>query len=148
MHLRVRDPLPNKLAIIMNLKQYLTPQFLFTYNTANVSPTEKLIFIFAIVSVLLAIVLKIASVLSPNPVDAKYRGKFYRLFLTIGLSGLAWYFCRYENVKFFGTHFIAGLIILAAIIWFIALLVGIFKHYKTDKNVWDKEQVRLKYLPK
>ena len=90
MHLRVRDPLPNKLAIIMNLKQYLTPQFLFTYNTANVSPTEKLIFIFAIVSVLLAIVLKIASVLSPNPVDAKYRGKFYRLFLTIGLSGLAW----------------------------------------------------------
>jgi hypothetical protein len=132
----------------MNIKQYFSPNFLFTYNTANVSPQEKLIFIFAIVAVLLAVVLKISAILAPNPVDSKYRSKFYKLFLTAGLSGLAWYFCRYENVKFFGTHFVSGLIILAAIIWFVGLLTGIIRRYKTDKQTWDKEQVRLKYLPK
>jgi hypothetical protein len=132
----------------MNLKSFVSPQYLFQINSAYVSPQEKLFFLAGVILILLSIVLKIASVLAPNPVDGKYRQKFYRLFLSIGLAEIFWYLCRYENVMFFGTRFVAFLIILIGFIWFVAVLAGMFKNYKKEKIVWEKEQVRLKYLPK
>jgi hypothetical protein len=132
----------------MNLKQYFTSQYLFQFNTAYISPQEKLFFLAGVILILLSIVLKIASVLAPNPVDAKYRQKFYRLFLSIGLAGIFWYLCCYENAMFFGTRFTAFLIVLIGIIWLVAILISILKNYKTEKVVWEKEQVRLRYLPK
>ena len=131
----------------MNLKTFISPQFLFTFNSANVNPGEKLVFIAGVVLVLLAVVLKIAAILAPNPVDAKYRQKFYGLFLTIGLGEIFWYFFRYENVKFFGTHFVALFVGAAGLIWFAGLIITLARKYSSDKQVWDKEQVRLKYLP-
>lgn len=132
----------------MNIKQYLTYQNLFQYNTAFVSPGEKLFFLAGIILLLLSVVLKISSSLAPNPVDGKYRQKFYRLFLTVGLGEVFWYLCRYENIGFFGTHFVAIIWVLIGIIWMAAIFVSIFKNYKNEKTVWEKEQVRMKYLPK
>jgi uncharacterized membrane protein len=129
------------------LKQYFTYQYLFQINTAYVSPREKLFFLAGVILVLLGIVLKISAVLAPNPVDGKYRQKFYYLFLSIGLAGVFWYLCRYENAMFFGTRFIASLIVLIGLIWFVAILVGIFRNYRKERVIWEKEQVRLKYLP-
>ena len=132
----------------MNLKHFFTSDYLFTVNTVYISPKEKLFFVSAIVLVLLSIVLKIASKLSQNPADVKYRTKFYHLFLTIGLSELAWYFCRWQNVRFFNTKFVAWLIILLGIIWFVKLAVSTFKNYSAEKDTWEKEQIKAKYLPK
>ena len=132
----------------MNFKQYFTPQYLFQINNAYVSPREKLFFLAGVILILLSVVLKIASVLAPNPVDAKYRQKFYRLFLSIGLAEIFWYLCRYENVMFFGTRFVLFLVILIGIVWLAVILAGMFKNYKKEKQTWEKEQVRLKYLPK
>jgi len=129
------------------LKQYLNSQYLFQFNTAYVSPGEKLFFLAGCVLILLGAALKISAVLAPDPVDAKYRQKFYRLFLSIGLGEIFWYLCRYENVMFFGTRFVAFLIILIGLVWFVAILASLFKNYKKEKTVWEKEQVRLKYLP-
>ena len=130
------------------LKQFFTAQYLFQFNTAFVSPQEKLFFLGGTILVLLSIVLKISAVLAPDPVDVKYRQKFYHLFLSIGLGEMAWYFCRYENAVFFGSRFVALLIVLIGLIWLGAILVSAFRHYKAEKQVWEKEQVRLKYLPK
>jgi len=132
----------------MNIKSFLTPQYLFQINSAYVGPQEKLIFLAGVILLLLAVVLKVSSVLAPNPVDSKYRQKFYRLFLSIGLGEILWYLCRYENVMFFGTRFVAFLIVLIGIVWFVAILAGMFKNYRKEKVVWEKEQVKLKYLPK
>ena len=132
----------------MNFKQYLTPQYLFQINTAYVSPREKLYFLAGVILILLSIGLKISASLAPNPVDGKYRTKFYHLFLSIGLGEIFWYLCRYENVMFFGTRFVALLIVLIGLVWFVAILVGMLKNYKKEKVIWGKEQVRLKYLPK
>ena len=148
MHLRTRDPLPKQLPNLMNLKQYISPQYLFTFNSANISPQEKLFFIFGAVLVLLAIVIKISAVLAPSPVDAKFRNKFYKLFLTVGLGEVLWYGFRYENVKFFATPFVALFIVAIGLVWFVALLIGLLRRYKTDKQIWEKEQVKLRYLPK
>lgn len=128
--------------------KYLSPQYLFQFNTAYVSPREKLFFLAGVILLLLSVVLKISAVLSPNPVDGKYRGKFYHLFLTIGFGEVFWYLCRYENVRFFGAPFVAWTWILAGVIWFVTILVRAFKNYKNEKVVWEKDQVRLKYLPK
>jgi hypothetical protein len=132
----------------MNIKQFFTYQNLFQINTAFISPREKLFFLSGVILILLSIVLKISSVLAPNPVDGKYRQKFYHLFLSIGLVEILWYLCRYENAMFFGTHFVALLIVLIGLVWLVAILTGMFKNYKKEKDVWEKEQVKLKYLPK
>ena len=132
----------------MNLKQYLTQDYLFKYNSAFVNPQEKLFVLAGIILVLLAVVLKISSVLAPTPVDKKVRSRFYRLFLTIGLSLAGWYLCRYENAMFFGTHFVVWLVVLIGLIWLGFILVSIIKNYRQEKNAWGKEQVKLKYLPK
>lgn len=132
----------------MILKQFVSPQFLFTFNSANIDPGEKLVFIFGVVLVLLAIVLKISAILAPNPVDSKYRQKFYRLFLTIGFGEVFWYLLRYENAMFLGTHFVAMAIAAMGLLWFVVIIINLARKYKADKMVWDKEQVRLKYLPK
>jgi hypothetical protein len=133
----------------MNLiKQFFTTQYLFDVNTAFISPKEKLFFIAGLVLVLLAIVLKISTVLAANPVEKKYRQKFYSLFLSVGLGELFWYLCRYENVSVFDTKFFAWLVILIAVIWLVVILVSIARHYKDEKVFWEKEQVRMKYLPK
>ncbi len=132
----------------MQLKELFTYQNLFQINGAFIDPREKLILFLGGILVLLAIVLKIAGTLAPSPVDAKYRVKFYHLFLTIGLSELVWYGCRYQNIKFFGTHFVAWLIGLIGAIWLVMLVASIFKNFSKEKTIWEKEQVRLKYLPK
>jgi hypothetical protein len=129
------------------IKQFFSYQYLFQVNPAFVSPQEKLFFFFGAILALLGIVLKIAAVLSLNPVDKKYRLKFYHLFLTMGLSEVIWYLCRRENVSFFNTRFVAWLIILIGIIWFIAAVVNTIKNYSREKEIWEKEQVRQRYLP-
>lgn len=130
------------------LKTFFTTEYLFQVNTAFISPKEKLFFISGLVLVLLSIVLKIASKLSKNPADKKYRAKYYCLFLTIGISELIWYFCRYQNVRFFNTKFVAWLIVLVGIVWFVKISITTFKNYGKEKAEWDKEQLKQKYLPK
>lgn len=132
----------------MNLKNYLTYQSLFQINSAYISPAEKLFLFAGAILVLLSIVMKIAGKLAPTPVDKKYRQKFFNLFLTIGLGELLWYLWRFENIRFFGTHFVALVVVLIGIIWFAAILVSFFRHYGTEKKNWEKQQLKLKYLQK
>lgn len=132
----------------MNLKSYFTPDALFNVNSAYISPREKLVLITGAVLVLLAVVAKIAKVLAPSPADSKYRQKFYKWFLSLGLLQLFWYGCRYENVRFFDTHFLLYIIWLIGLVWLVKLLAAMIKNYPTEKQTWEKEQIKLKYLPK
>ncbi len=131
----------------MNLKQYFTSQYLFQINPGFITPSEKLFLLTGVVLVLLAIVFKISAVLAPTQIDKKYRGKFYSLFLTIGLSELVWYFCRYQNVNFFGSHFLAWLIIFVGLVWLGFILTNAAKNYRKEKAVLEKDSIRKKYLP-
>ena len=132
----------------MNLKSFFTYNYLFQINSAYISPGEKMFFFIACALVLLGVVFKIGSVLALNPVDKIVRNRFYRLFLTIGIAELLWYLCRFENAMFFGSHFVAWVVALIGAVWFVVILVSVFRNYKEDKTMWGKEQVKLKYLPK
>ena len=132
----------------MKLTNIITSQNLFQVNTAFISTQEKFFFLLGGILVLLAIVTKIAATLAANPIETKYRAKFYRLFLTIGFGELIWYLLRYENVRYFGTPFVAWLLVLWAVIWLVWLIVKTVINYGKEKQIWDKEQVKQKYLPK
>lgn len=126
----------------------LEKDYLFNINRVLLTRSDKLIFVIGAVLVVVAIVFKIAALYAPTPVDKLLRNKFYKLFLTIGLLEVVWFGFRYEEVTFFGSHFVAFVILLIGAIWFVQLIFSIFKNYKADKTVWEKEQIKLKYLPK
>ena len=131
----------------MNLKTFFSYQNLFQINTAYISPQEKMFLLAGGVAVLVAIVLKIAAVMAPNPVDKTFRNKLYRAFLFLGLGQMVWYFLRYENVKFFGSIFISLILCLIFIIWLVFIAGHFVKNYKSQKMEWEKNQQKAKYLP-
>ncbi len=130
----------------MTIKNLLTSQYLFQINP--VVAKDKLALMAGGVLVLIAIVLKISSVMAPTPADKKYRGKFYVALLTIGILEMVWYEFRAQNITLFGSYFANWLIILVGLVWLVWLAVKTIKHYGEEKTVWVKEQQKLKYLPK
>lgn len=130
------------------MNNYFTTQFWFSIDRVMLHPADKVIFYTGLAAVVLAIVIKLGAMYAPTPVDAKYRNKLFRIFLTVGISAVGWFGLRYQNVTFFGTHFIAGLIFLIGFIWLLVLAVKMLKSYSTEKKLWENEQVRMKYLPK
>lgn len=132
----------------MDLRQYFTTKYLFEVNRVMQDKTDKLYLFAGIVMVALAILFKVAAIMAPTPVDKKYREKFYALFLTIGLAEIVWFGASYQNVRLFGVHFVAMLILFLGLIWLVWLIVKIIKNYRREKREWEKEQVKLKYLPK
>lgn len=132
----------------MNFKQFLSPQYFFQINRVLIAEGDKWFFVAGIVLVIMAIVFKLGALYAPDSVNRKYRQKFFSLLLSIGLAEMVWYGARVQNVSFFGTHFTAWLVVLIGLVWLAVLMVKMFRHFGKEKRAWDKEQVRLKYLPK
>ncbi len=132
----------------MNLKEFFSPNYLFKITSSVVTPGEKLFLAAGAVLVLLAVVFKIAAVLSPNPVDKNLRVRFYHLFLTVGVCELVWFLCRFQNARFFGTPFVAWTIVLVGLIWLGFIVTSMVRSYGVQKVNWDKEQLKARYLPK
>ena len=129
------------------LKNLFTVDYMFTVK-AVLGRSDKLFVLLGGIALILAIVMKIAAATAPTPVDKTYRQKFFNLLLTLGLWELVWFACRYEEARFFGSHFMAWLGFLVAAIWLIYLVIEMAKNYSSAKQSWEKEQVRLKYLPR
>ena len=133
---------------MFNFHKLLSPAYLFSVSSTYLERSDKLLFIIGALFIIFAIVFKIAALYAPNPVDTILRNKFYFMFLTIGISEVVWFGLRFENVKFFGSHFVALVILFIGLLWFLKLVWSIIRNYKGDKQLWEKEQVKLKYLPK
>ena len=67
--------------------------------------------------------------------------------VTALLSGL-WFGLRYEAIRFFGSRFTLGLIFGAWLIRILYLAYVYFIKMGKQKTEWEKEQAKLKYLPK
>ncbi len=132
----------------MDLKRYFTGEFMFNINRLEIQRSDKIFIISGIVAVVLAVLFKVAAIYAPNPVDAKYRNKFFNLLLGFGLAEIIWYGCRIQFVRFFGSHFTALLIGLIAVVWFIVIVLNMLENYGAEKSTWQKEQLKQKYLPK
>ena len=131
---------------MFNFHKLINSQYLFTIPVVLVRSDWLFLYIGAI-AIVLSIVFKIAAKTSPSPVDHKYRQKFYSLLLFTGVWEVVWFGCRWENVNLFGTHFVALFGVLIALVWLLMIIISMVKNYTSQKQAWEKEQVRLKYLP-
>ncbi len=132
---------------MINLKNLLTTEYLFNVYSV-LSRSDKLFLLIGAVAIVFAVLFKIAAITAQSPADKQYRQNFFTLFLTLGIWEVVWFGCRYENARFFGSHFLALLGILIALVWFVMVVIKMFKNYGPQKQTWEKEQVKLKYLPK
>ena len=132
----------------MNISAYFTTNFLFQINRIQIQPADKFFLLVGVVALVLAVILKLAAKFAHSPIDAKYRNKLFNVFLFLSLAELVWYGARVQNVRLFGTHFAAMLIITIAFVWLVISLWKMLMNYRQEKTIWEKEQVKLKYLPK
>ena len=130
----------------MNISAYFTTNFLFQINRIQIQPADKFFLLVGVVALVLAVILKLAAKFAPSPIDAKYRNKLFNVFLFLSLAELVWYGARVQNVRLFGTHFAAMLIITIAFVWLVISLWKMFWRYRGEKTAWEKEQVKQKYL--
>ncbi|MBI3232064.1 MAG: hypothetical protein HYZ51_03230 [Candidatus Doudnabacteria bacterium] len=129
------------------LKDFFTPKFLFEINRIQIQPADKFFLMVGVAGLVIAVIFKLSAKFSPSPVDTKYRNKLFNVFLFLALGEIFWYGARVQLVRFFGAHFVAILIILIVFIWLILALWKMFRNYRGEKTAWEKEQVKLKYLP-
>lgn len=132
----------------MNIKEFFTKQYLFEIDRVMLHKSDKALAFLGAGLLVLGLVFKLAAVYSPNLVDAKYRQKFFKLFFSIGLAEIVWYGFRVEFVSFFGSHFVAFLILFIGLIWLVVLAIKMAKNYKAEKTEMEKQELKAKYLPK
>lgn len=132
----------------MNFKDLFTYNYQFYVNPVLVDKADKIYPLIGAVFILLAITFKIAAMLAPSPVDKKYRNSFFNALLFSGIWEIIWFGLRWQNIRFFGSHFVAWLGLGIGLAWVIYRLVKMLRHYGEEKRNWEKEQVKLKYLPK
>ena len=132
----------------MNFKALFSVQSLFDINRVTLGRADLAFMFIGLLLVLLAVILKLAAAYAPTPVDKKYRGNFFSLFAWIGILELLWFGARAQFVRFFGTRFMALVILLIGAAWFVPLVVKTFRFYGKEKAQWEKDQVKQKYLPK
>jgi len=132
---------------MFNFHKLISKSYLFDINRVLLTRSDKLFAILGLAMAVLAIAFKLASMYAPNPVDKVLRNKFFRMFLTIGVLEVVWFGARYQNIMFFGSHFVALLILFIGILWFVKLAISVIRHYGSEKEIWEKEQIKAKYLP-
>lgn len=130
------------------MNKYFTTDFLFNINSVIPQRSDKTLLVIGAAAVALAVVMKLAAVYAPTPTDKKFRNKLFSLFMTVGLWEVLWFLFRYQNIRFFGSHFVALLGLLIGFIWLVFIAKDIFRNYKTERQDWEKEQVKMKYLPR
>lgn len=124
-----------------------TEQFLFQINRVQLETSDRALLVIGIVFILTAILFKLGAHFAPSSVDAKYRNKFFYLFLTVGLLEVVWFGARAQFVRFFGTHFVALVILLIGLVWFGFIIGKMIKHYRREKQEWERVELKKKYLP-
>ena len=96
--------------------------------------------------VLVSIVVWFINRRSKNPVSKQFWNRLGKLFAVIGFLEAFWFLLRYENVQFFGARVTAIAFIVLGLIWLGFILKYYFSGYRVQKQSWEKEQVKLKYL--
>lgn len=133
---------------MFHFRNLISKQYLFQISYTGLSRSDKEFLLLGALALVFAVMFKFAAVFSPTPVDKKYRNRLFNLLLTVGLWELVWFLLRSQDIIFFGTHFVALLGLLIGLIWLAMIVSSMFKSYSSEKQTWEKEQVRLRYLPR
>ena len=128
------------------LKHVFSVSYIFDFNIMVLSMGDRLYMIAGFIAALVAAILEIFSIYSKNPVTKNMWHKLSAPIGTAGILEVIWYSFRYENVRLFGSHFAAWLIGLIILIWLITAIKYVIKDYRREKQNWQKQQIKLKYI--
>ena len=109
--------------------------------------SDKVIFYASLISIALAIVIKIFVLAKPkmSPV-AVLLSRFFHLFLTMGILVLIWVGAREQAIPWISTHFMALVLFIISVVWLGYIVKYYFRKYRHEVKDWQDEQVKRKYL--
>jgi cbb3-type cytochrome oxidase subunit 3 len=108
--------------------------------------SDNLFLLAGLILVLLGVVTFIYSRMTKNEFLALVVTKISKIFFTIGLLEVFWYFLRYQYVQALGTRFVAALILLAGLVWMYWPVKYFITRYKVDMAEAERKASREKYL--
>lgn len=131
----------------MNYIKYLfTKDFLFHVNSVRLETVDRVFLVASLLGLVFGVGLWIWMRVDTNLVRRAVVRRYKALSFTFGLLGVLWFALRYENVAWFGSHFAFILLLVVVGIWKIFLAKYLMFHYCKDLAVWEREQVKNKYL--
>ncbi len=134
----------------MDIKAILTkvfsPEYIFDFTVMVPDKTDRMYMVVGLMMVLLGSAFKLISNFSKNPVTANLWHRLATPLIVGGVLGVLWLAAREQNIKLFGSHFLAWVIGIVVLIWIYFPVMHYFKGYKEQKSKWEKEQIRLKYM--
>ncbi|HAL49946.1 MAG: hypothetical protein UU40_C0012G0015 [Candidatus Uhrbacteria bacterium GW2011_GWD2_41_121] len=132
------------------MSQLFSLSFWFSLQTTGLSATFEHVFFFLFAIVI--ILGSISRIMARNKKDDRFMVKVYKylgqMCMTMGVTGLVWFFLAYEQIYFFGARFwflawVLGLIVWSAwIVWYAKVRIPELK----DQGVAKVETN--KYIPK
>lgn len=125
---------------------FFSSNFQFAINRVRLETVDKVFGGIAVALVAIGVVSFIVSRLNRNIVTKRFLRRVQTWSLTMGLLGLVWFAARYQLVALFGTHLAFLIVLLVAIIWLWHIISYRLRVYTHEKEVWEKEQLKQKYL--
>lgn len=110
------------------------------------SISDKLILAVTLLLLAFGIFLAVIMKRLKNPVQKNLWRRWEKLAFTISPLALVWLFFRYEGIPQISAHWVVIVIYLAALVWKFKILKYVLKSYKPQKEAYEKEQLKKKYM--
>jgi hypothetical protein len=94
----------------------------------------------------LAVAARILKGFGKNAVLNRLYGRIFSGLLTFAIIGGFWAGLRYLLVPYLGGRIVAGLILLAFLVWLGFVLWYVFTRFIKEKIEWEAQQVKNRYL--
>ncbi len=134
----------------MDFSQIFSLSFWFNLSSTGLSTTYERGFFFLFA--LLIVLGSVSRIMAKNKKDDRFMVKAYKyvgkMFMTMGVLGLLWFFFAYEQIYFFGARFwflvwLIGLIAWVVwIVWYVKVKIPELKEQGVAKKETNK------YIPK
>ncbi|GEM_PF-2122157 len=124
-----------------------TMDYWFGFKRGALSYTFRIMVFLAVVSLLTAVVLKLKTRTTKSPVTKKLLSRYTQPLLTMGILFAIWIPSRYEELRFFGSHVVALILVLLLFVWLAPTVLYHIRKFALDKRMWEKESLKRKYLP-
>ncbi len=130
----------------IDFQKIFSKTYLIDIDPTLIHRSDKALLIAGAVLVMLGIIFRLTSMMSPHPHARNLWRRLSTWGLTIGLVEALWFGFRYEHAQYLGSHLMAFLILLIGVIWLVPILKYWAKQYGSDVKQWEKDQVKQKYL--
>lgn len=130
----------------INWNEVFSNKFWFGIDRSAIHLSDRLFLYAGGALVVLGLITLIYVRFASNKFLAKVALRVAKIFATIGLLEVFWYFLRIQYVQALGTRFTAALILAGGLVWLYWPIKYLISHYKTDMAEAERASMREKYL--